>query len=151
MRPQRLPHLGPRIKMISRCNRPANPLTLPHAPKLLKRRRPIDTRLVRAGRLIDIVRPAVRRHGALFRGPAAGVVGPVGLDNVVLDQRVARPAVQRDVGVYVGRVPGARVGYRAARAGVPAFACDEVAHVGPGYVVFAGCLGMLLVLGSWLE
>lgn len=34
----------------------------------------------------------------------------------------------------------AGVGHRPARAGVPAFACHEVADVGPGYVVFPGCL-----------
>lgn len=140
MRPQLLPHLRPRIKVVASGNRPPNTLPLPHAPELLERLRSINTRLVVPRRLVDVVRSAVAGDGA-FLGRAGGrVVGAVGLDDVVFDERVACPAVERDVGVYVRRVPGTAVGYGAPCAGVPAFACHEVAHVGPGYVVFAACL-----------
>ena len=134
--------------MVSRGNRAPNPLPLPYAPKLLKRLRSINTRLVVPRRLVDVVSSAVAGDGA-FLGRAGGrVVGAVGLDDVVFDERVACPAVQRDVRVYVGCVPGTAVGYGATRARVPAFSCDEVADVGPGYVVFAACLLRKVSLGE---
>lgn len=105
MRPQLLPNLGPRIEMVPRGNRAANPLHLPHAPELLEGLRAIDARLVHARRLVDVIRAAVTRHGALFRRPRAGVVRAVGLDDVVFDEGRARPAVERDVRVDVCGVP----------------------------------------------
>lgn len=135
MRPQLLPKLTPSIKMILDRNLPAHPLNLPHGPKLLKRRRPINTGLIGPCSLQNIIRPAVRSDGALLLGCRARVVGAIGFDDVVLDQGVAGPAVERNVGVDVLRGPGSCVVYYAVGAGVPAFSGDEVADVGPLDVV----------------
>jgi len=140
MRTQLLPHLSPRIKVVARGNRAANTLHLSDTPELLERLRAVDGRLVDPRCLVDVVCAAVRRDGTFLRGSRGWVVGAVGFDDVVLDERIACPAVERDVGVYVRGVPGTGVGYCATRAGVPAFAGDKVANVGPGYVVFASCL-----------
>lgn len=121
MRTQRLSNLGPRIKMIARRNRTANPLRLPNAPKLLERGCPINTRLVGTCSLVDIVHAAIGRNSTLLGGSGRGVVAAIGLNDVVFDERVACPAVQRDVGVYVRSIPSTRVGHGASGAGVPAF------------------------------
>jgi hypothetical protein len=135
MAPQLLSKLTPRIKMRLDINCAAHTLLLPNAPKLLESRRAINARLVGARGLQDIVGAAVGGDGTLFLSSRSGVVGTVGLDNVVLDQGVARPAVERDVAVDGSGVPGARVGDVADAAGVPALAGDKVADVRPGDVV----------------
>jgi hypothetical protein len=139
MAPQLLSKLTPRIKMRLDINRAAHTLLLPNAPELLESRRAINTRLVGARGLKDIVGAAVGGDGALFLSSRSRVVGAVGLDNVVLDQGVARPAVERDVAVDGPGVPSAAVGDVADAAGVPALAGDEVADVGPGDVVLGVC------------
>jgi len=120
-------------------NRAANALLLPDGPELLEGRRAVDTGLVSAGGLQDVVCTAVGGDGALFLSSRARVVGAVGLDNVVFNERVAGPAVERDVAVDVGGVPGAGVSHVAYTAGVPALASDKVADVGPLDVVLWLC------------
>jgi hypothetical protein len=119
MRSQLLTILSPRIKVVLNRNRASNALARPHTPKLLECRRSIDGRLVRAGGLKDVVGTAVRGNGALLLSSRRGVVRAVGLNDVVLDERVACPAVEGDVRVYVSGVPGSGVVYNTVRAGVP--------------------------------
>src|SRR5690606_9130941 len=89
-----------------------------------------------AGRLVDVVGAAVAGDRALVG--AGGPVGAPVVDDVVLDERVPGPAVQRQVRV-AGRVEAARVRHGPASAGVPALAGHEVAGVAPrGAVVAAG-------------
>jgi hypothetical protein len=108
-----------------------NALLLPDRPVLLERACTIDTWLIVAGSLQDVVSAAISSDGSLLLSSRSRVVRPVGLDNVVFNQWVAGPAVQRDVAVNIGSVPGTRVGDVADAAGVPALASDEVADVGP--------------------
>jgi hypothetical protein len=117
----------------------AHTLLLPNGPELLEGRRAVDAGLVGTGRLQDVVCAAVGGDGALFLRSRARVVRAIGFDDVVLNQRVACPAVERDIAVDVGGVPGARVGDIADTAGVPALAGDEVANVGPLYIVLVLC------------
>lgn len=100
-------------------NATTNALITAHTPKLLERSRAINRRLVRASSLKDVVCAAVGLDGTLLLSSRRGVVGSVGFDNVVLDERVAGPAVERNVRVYVLGVPGAAVLYDALGAGVP--------------------------------
>jgi hypothetical protein len=111
--------LGPSIKVVLNGNGTPNTLASPHTPELLERRRSVDGRLVGAGGLEDVVGAAVRGDRALLLSSRGGVVGAVGLDDVVFDERVACPAVERDIGVYTACIPGAVVVYYAFRAGVP--------------------------------
>lgn len=90
-------------------NATTHALVLSHGPKLLKGSRAIDGRLVRPRRLQDVVGAAVGLDRALFLRRRRRVVRAKRLDNVVLDQRVARPAVQRNVRVDALSVPRAAV------------------------------------------
>ena len=138
MRAELLSILGPSIEMILDRNRTTNALALSHRPELLECSSSIDRRLVGSGSLQNVVCASVRGDGALLLSSRSGVVAAVGLDDVVLDQRVACPAVERDVGVDACSVPGTGVGDDALTAGVPAFAGDKVTDVGPLYVVLKG-------------
>jgi hypothetical protein len=97
VRTELLSVLGPSVKMVLDRNRASDALASPHTPELLERRRPINRRLVGAGRLEDVVSAAVGLDGALLLSSRGGVVGTVGLDDVVFDERVACPAVEGDV------------------------------------------------------
>lgn len=112
--------LGPRVEMVLDCNSASNTLTLPDAPELLECRRAVDAGLVDAGGLQNVVCAAIRGDGTLLLSSRAGVVGAVGFDDVVLDQRVAGPTVEGDVGVDVLGVPSSSVVYDAVAAWVPA-------------------------------
>jgi hypothetical protein len=113
-----LPILRPRVKMRLDINSASNTLLLPHTPKLLERTCAVDTRLIRPRRLQNIICGTVGCDRSVLLGCTARVVTAVRLDDVVFDPGVAGPAVEGDVGVYVGRVPGAAVGYVADAAGV---------------------------------
>jgi hypothetical protein len=73
-------------------------------PVLLKGLCAVDGGLVGAGALRNLVRGTVGGHGALVGRLRRRVVRAEVLDDVVLDQRVAGPAVDGEVGVAVGVV-----------------------------------------------
>jgi hypothetical protein len=106
VRPQLQPGLGPRVEVVPRRHRPARPVVLTHSPELLERLRSLDRWLVRPRRLEDVVVAAVRVHRADLLRTRGRVVSPVRLDDVVLDQRVLGPAVDRQVAVAVRLVVG---------------------------------------------
>lgn len=91
------PPLRPLIKMPLRRHRPTNALLFAHRPVLLERARALDRGLVYACAGKHLVLALVEGEGALG-GPrlVGGQVG-VRLDDVVLDQGVARPAVDGEV------------------------------------------------------
>lgn len=107
MRAQLLSVLAPRIKVGTDINGSTDTLLLPNRPELLEGRCSVNTGLVGAGGLEDIVGAAVDGDGTLLLSSRGGVVGAVGLDDVVLDQGVAGPAVQGDVRVDILGVPSA--------------------------------------------
>lgn len=100
---------GPSIEVGLHVDRSAGALVLTNRPVLLKGRGTIDRWLVGAGALGNLVAGAVDGDGTLVLRLRRGVVGAEVLDNVVLNQRVAGPAVDGKVGVAVG-VVRARVG-----------------------------------------
>jgi hypothetical protein len=99
----------PRVEVVARRHRAARAVRLPDAPVLVERRRARDRRLVHALRLVNVVRAAVGGHGALVREPAGRVVRPKVLGDVVLDERVRRPAVHGEVRVAGRLVVGVEV------------------------------------------
>lgn len=112
--------LGPGIEVVLDSDGTTNALASPNRPVLLEGSSAVNGRLVGAGGLEDVVCATVRGDGTLLLSSRRGVVRAVGLDDVVLDERVASPSVKRDVGVYIGGVPGARVlDYLVRRTGVP--------------------------------
>jgi hypothetical protein len=146
--------------VVLHVNRATYTLSLANRPVLLESPGTIDGGLIGAGRDVDVVVAAVGRDAALVRGARAGVVGPVAFDHVVLDERVAGPAVDGEVAVAGGRegaavVDGAGVDVSClvrgrcecwvlpSVAGVPAFASYEVAGVAPvDGVAAAGSVGV---------
>jgi hypothetical protein len=110
--------LGPGVEVVGSRHRPARPVLTTNSPELLERPRALDRRLVRPSRLQDVVHPTVRVHRADLLRTRRWVVRPERLDDVVLDQRVLRPAVDGEVAVAVWLVVGVEVD-RAARMGDP--------------------------------
>lgn len=101
--------LSPSSKDISYMHRPTNSSTrvllrVTHSPVLLERSRTSDRRLISACRLEDIICSAVGCDGTFLCGGGRGVVGAVGFGDVVLDEGVGGPAVDREVGVSGGSV-----------------------------------------------
>lgn len=87
-------------------------MLLVNLPVLLKGPRSIDGRLVSTGGGRNVVGTAVSLEAALALGSAAGVVGAVRLDHVVLHKRVAGPTVDGKVAVTL-RLEGSAVVDRA--------------------------------------
>lgn len=108
MRAQRQPARRPRIEVIRRRDGAAGSVRLPHTPVLIEGGRALDARLVDALRAVDVVRGPVAGDGPKTGSARTGVVGAEVLDNVVLDQRIGGPPVDREVRIAVGGV-GARV------------------------------------------
>ena len=112
--PEPLPSIEVALDVDGPADRPARRLLrVPDAPELLEGLRAVDGGRVVAPGGEDVVRGAVAGDGALVAGRGGRVVGAVGLDDVVLDERAARPAVDGEVAVAVGLV-GAGVGDGAA-------------------------------------
>lgn len=90
---------GPSVEVSLHVDATAGALDLADRPVLLKGLGAIDRWLVHTGRLGDRVNTAVSGEGTLALGVAGRVVGAETLDNVVLDQRAAGPAVYGQVTV----------------------------------------------------
>lgn len=137
MSTQLLADFSPGIKVVLGCDSAANTFSSPDAPELLEGRSSIDTWLVGACRLVDIIGAPVTLDRTLLASTRGRVVGAVALDDVILDERVACPAVERDIRVYARCVPGSGVVYDLGTSWVPALAGHEVSDVVPGYAVLA--------------
>jgi hypothetical protein len=94
--------------MVSGGNGSADALLTANRPVLLEGLGTLDGRRVGAGADVDVVVCAVASNLTLLLAAAGGVVRAERLDDVVLDQGVLGPAVQREVAVALGAV-GARV------------------------------------------
>jgi len=79
-------------------------VVLADGPILVKRRRPIDRRLIDSLSAIKVVGRPIGGDGTDERSARARVVGTKGLDDVVLDERVTSPSVDGEVTVSVGPV-----------------------------------------------
>ena len=136
----------PGIEVGLHIDRTAGALVLTNRPVLLKGRGAINGRLVGTSSLSNLVRRAVRGDSALVLGVGRRVVGTEVLNDVVLDERVAGPAIDGKVRVAVGAV-GTRVGDSTGRSRVPSLSSDEVAArapldaVGSSVAVGVGGLG----------
>jgi len=74
-------------------------------PVLVERRSAENRGLIVAAGLVDVIGAAIVFDGAETLGARRGVVRAVGLDDVVLDERVGGPAVQGEVcGILVSSV-----------------------------------------------
>jgi hypothetical protein len=94
--------LSPSIEVVRSVDRTADALLRADAPVLRESLGAVDRGRVDAGARVDLVLAAVGLHGALVGQLAGGVVGAVRVEDVVFDERRARPAVNAQVGVAVG-------------------------------------------------
>lgn len=144
---------GPGVKVSLHVHGTRAALVGADRPVLLEGLGAVDGGLVGALGLRDLVRGAVSGQGALYGRLGRGVVGAEVLDDVVLDQRVAGPAVDGEVGVAIGLV-GTGVGDSAFKMSVcmlehrgrmnvpcgtrvPALSSNEVTAGLPAYAVAA--------------
>lgn len=130
-------------------------------PVLLEGRGALDGWRVGTGGLVNVVRAAVAGHLADLGGAGRWVVGSVGLDDVVFDERACGPAVEREVAVAIGAVSTrvldgsgngsvfchcdlvTRHGHLPTATGVPSLATNKVASRLPFHAVLAaGAVGV---------
>jgi hypothetical protein len=88
--------------MVLHVHATSNTLGGSYRPVLLEGPSAIDGRLIGTGGNRDIVGAAIGLEATLTLRTAAGVVGTVGFDHIVLDKRVASPAVHSKVAVTRG-------------------------------------------------
>lgn len=89
----------PGVEVVLHGDGAADALGGADGPVLVEGRGALDGRLVVAGGEVDVVGAAVALERALVLRVGARVVGAVGLNHVVLDQRVVSPAVHGQVPV----------------------------------------------------
>lgn len=110
--PELIPLAGPKVKVITRIDRPADRPNLllrlgAHAKVLREGARALDRRLVDALRSVESVVAAVGRVVAAKCPGLAGREHVPAFDDVVFDERVAGPAVEGEVAGAFGVVlPG---------------------------------------------
>lgn len=93
---------APGVEVVLHVDGSARALLGADGPVLLEGPGAVDRGLVGPGGDVDVIGAAVGLELALVLGLAAGVVGAVGLDDVVLYEWVARPAVDAEVAVALG-------------------------------------------------
>lgn len=94
--------LGPSIEVVGHVDGATGTLGGPHRPELGEGGGADDRRRVVASGGIDVVGASVRVHGPSVLATATGVVVAVGLNHVVLDERVGGPSVDSEVAVAAG-------------------------------------------------
>ena len=115
----------------------ADTLLTADGPELLEGSGAVDGGLVVACGLQNVVCAIVDCDGALDLSSRRRVIGAIGFDNVVLDKRVAGPAVHGNVRVNILSVPGTAVREGLGSARVSSLASYKVVHVVPLYAVLA--------------
>src|SRR6185437_6978784 len=121
------PVAGPRVDEVLRGDGPAGGVALADGQVLLEGAAVAgNAGLVDLLVLVDVVRGAIAGHGA-HEGAERRAAALVVLDDVVLDQRVGRPAVQRRQRGAGGGIEATAEVHRLIAARLPADAGDEVA------------------------
>ena len=138
MRSKLLTSLRPSIKVSLDVDAAANALLLPDTPELLEGSCADNARLVGTGSLVNVVGSTIGGDAALLGRSAAGIVRSKVLDDVVFNERVLSPAVEREIRVDGAVVPRARVCHVMRASRVPSLACDEVVDVVPLDAIAAG-------------
>lgn len=90
---------SPGVEVILHGDRASDALGGANRPVLLEGPGTIDRGLVVASRNVEVVGATVSLDLSFVLRSAAGVVGAVGLNDVVLDERVASPAVDGQIPV----------------------------------------------------
>lgn len=89
-------NLLPRSNVVREGDGTASPLALADAEVLIEGLSALNAGSVGADDLVDVVSAAVAGHGAQLRAGRTGVVGSVGLDDIVLNEGARGPAVESE-------------------------------------------------------
>lgn len=100
---------SPGVEVVGRVDRAAGAVSAADRPVLVKGGGSDDGRLVDTLGSVDVIDTAVRCNLTQLGGTGGWVVGSKVLNDVVLDERVARPAVDGEVAVSVGVVAAREV------------------------------------------
>lgn len=112
----------PGRKMVARGDLAPYMLLAADRPELHKSSPAHNRGLVDTLCLVDVVGATIAFDGASPLGAAAGIVRAVAIDDVVLNQGLLGPAVEREVRVGVDAAPSAVVFNRLCSAGIPPLA-----------------------------
>lgn len=85
--------------MVLHGNGTTNTLLSTNGPVLLEGASTIDGRLVGASRDVEVVLTTIGGDASLVLGPAAGVVGAIRFNDIVLNKRVASPAIDSKIAI----------------------------------------------------
>jgi hypothetical protein len=98
------PHanIGPSVEMVLHSDGAANTLLGADRPVLVESLRAVDGRLVVAGRLVQVVGTSISVDSTSVLSSAGWVVRAVRLNNVVLNEWVASPAIDSKIAVTTG-------------------------------------------------
>ena len=148
--------VGPGIEVVLSSDGATNTAALADGPVLFEGRGALNGRSILTRSLVDLVGGAVALDGAELGSPGGGIVVAVLLNDVVFDEGVLGPAVERDIAVAValpltavGDSPGNTMMLVAcglqdvsiriilSTAGVPSLSGDEVVAVSPLHTVLA--------------
>ena len=97
MVPKAQPNRPPSIEVLLRRDRSTNPLLRTNGPVLLEGPRSLDRRLVDAGAGVKHVCAFLEGEVSLQGPRLSGCENVVGLDDIVLDERVPSPPVESKV------------------------------------------------------
>jgi hypothetical protein len=87
------PQVLPRIEVVSSGDSPPYAFRLTNRPVLVESLRSVDGGRVRADRFIDVVRGTVRSDGPFMSPCTAGIVGAMGIGDVVFNEGVGGPSI----------------------------------------------------------
>src|SRR5690606_126790 len=96
--------IGPGVEVAASVHLAARPLLPPNRPVLFESLRSIDAGGGVSGRPAEVVDAVVAVNLAKGLGAGRGVIGSEVLDDVVLNEGVAHPAVDAEIAVSVGLV-----------------------------------------------
>jgi hypothetical protein len=91
----------PGLKVVPRRNCTTDPLLSANRPELLKSTSSLNGWLVDAGTSINVVRATVRLYRATLFSLTGRIVRAVRFDDIVFDQRVASPAIESKIAVFL--------------------------------------------------
>lgn len=100
---------SPGVEVAARLDGAAGALVLADRPVLVESLDAVDARCVVTSALAESIGATVALHGTQVGGIRGGIVGAEVLNDVVLDERVAGPTVNREVTVAVGLVNTVKV------------------------------------------
>jgi hypothetical protein len=142
--------LSPSIEVVLHVDGAAGALVAADRPVLVESLSTVDGRLLVTGGHVEIVGVTVGVDSTSVLSLATGVVRAVALNDVVLDERAASPAVNAKVSVAL-RVEGTSVVDGSASTRVPSLSTNKVTSVAPINLVVAALTHAVLSITTTIR